>query len=323
MSRRVARVAGVLLRGSRTSRLLEEALALRRELGEPVAAARVELALARLSGARLEAERIERELRKLGFRDTAGRTAGVLMAAGSEGPAPLTLQTLGGFRVIRQGIPVPAEAWKSKKARDLLKILAARRGRPVARDALIEALWPDEDPGKTGNRLSVALSTSRSVLDPEREHSPDHFVVSTDGALRLSLEAVELDIESFLATAQEGLRSTEDPLPMLELAEAAYTGDFLEEDRYEDWAIPLRNEARAVYIDVLRKLAETTGVAKYFLRIIDRDPYDEPAHLGLVAALQARGAHGEARRAYRAYASRMQEIGTEPASFPAPALSPA
>ena len=309
--------------GTPDTSLLEEALALRRELGEPVAAARIELALARLSGARLEAERIERELRKLGFRDTAGRSAGVLMAAGSEGPAPLTLQTLGGFRVLRQGIPTPAEAWKSKKARDLLKILAARRGRPVARDALIEALWPDEDPGKTSNRLSVALSTLRSVLDPEREHPPDHFVVSTDGALRLSLEAVGLDVESFLATAQEGLRSAEDQVPMLELAEAAYTGDFLEEDRYEDWAIPLRDEARAVYIDVLRKLAETTGAARYFLRIIDRDPYDEPAHLGLIAALQARGAHGEARRAYRAYFSRMQEIGTEPASFSPQALSAA
>ena len=110
---------------------------------------------------------------------------------------------------------------------------------------------------------------------------------------------------------------------MLELAEAAYTGDFLEEDRYEDWAIPLRDEARAVYVDVLRKLAETTGAARYFLRIIDRDPYDEPAHLGLVAALQAQGAHGEARRAYRVYVSRMQEIGTEPASFSPRALSPA
>ena len=91
--------------GTPDTSLLEEALALRRELGEPVAAARIELALARLSGARLEAERIERELRKLGFRDTAGRAAGVLMAAGSEGPAPLALQTLGGFRVLRQGVP--------------------------------------------------------------------------------------------------------------------------------------------------------------------------------------------------------------------------
>ncbi len=306
--------------------LLEEALALRRELGEPVAARRVELALARLSGARLEAERVERELRKLGFRDTNGRGAGVLMAAGTDGPAALALQTLGGFGVLRQGEPVPPEAWKSKKARDLLKMLAARRGKPVARDQVIEALWPEEDPSVTGNRLSVALSTLRSVLDPDRNLGQDHFVAATDGALRLSLEAVALDVQSFLNTAEVALRAwqsgaPQEAIPQLEIVEEAYTGDFLEEDRYESWAEPLRNEARAVYIDVLRALGESTRAAKYFLRIIDRDPYDEPAHLGLVAALQARGAHGEARRAYGAYAARMRELSTEPAPFPAAALS--
>jgi DNA-binding SARP family transcriptional activator len=172
----------------------------------------------------------------------------------------------------------------------------------------------------------VALSTLRSVLDPARSLAQDHFVVAVDGAIRLSLDAVELDVESFLETAESGLRARrsglqEEALPLLELAEAAYSGDFLEEDRYEDWAEPLRNEARAVYVDILRALAETTGAAKYFLRIIERDPYDEPAHLGLVAALQAAGSHGEARRAYRTYVARMQEISTEPAAFPAPALT--
>ncbi len=116
--------------------------------------------------------------------------------------------------------------------------------------------------------------------------------------------------------------SPQEAIPQLEIAEEAYTGDFLEEDRYESWAEPLRNEARTVYIDVLRALAESTRAARYFLRIIDRDPYDEPAHLGLVAALQARGAHGEARRAYGAYVSRMRELCTEPALF-AQALNPA
>jgi DNA-binding SARP family transcriptional activator/tetratricopeptide (TPR) repeat protein len=300
--------------------LLEEALALRRDLGEPVAAAQVELALARLSGTRLEAERAERELRKLGFRDTEGRAAGVLMAAGTDGPSTLAVQTLGGFRLLRYGEPVPPEAWKSKKARDLLKMLVARRGAPVARDQVIEALWPDEDPGRTGNRLSVALSTLRSVLDPDRTLAQDHYVVAADGALRLAVEDIELDVEWFLRTAEAGLRApASDALQLLELAEAAYTGDFLEEDRYEDWAEPLRNEARTLYLDVLRALAETTGSAKYLLRIIERDPYDEQAHLGLVAALQAAGSHGEARRAYRTYVSRMQEIGAEPAQF---ALSP-
>lgn len=306
--------------------VLEEALGIWRDLDAPVAAARVELALARLSGATFDAERAERELRRLGVRDTTGRAAGVLMAAGTEGPAALAVQTLGGFRVLRDGLPVPPEAWKSKKTRDLLKILAARRGRPVARDEIIEALWPDEDPSRTGNRLSVALSTLRSAIDRERTQPPDHFVSAADGALRLSLDAVELDVESFLTTAQTGLRlwssgSGDEALPLLELAEAAYTGDFLEEDRYEDWAEPLRNEARAVYIEVLRALADATKASKYFLRIIDRDPYDESAHLGLVTALEAAGSRGEARRAYRTYLSRMQQIGAEPASFPAAALS--
>jgi ATP/maltotriose-dependent transcriptional regulator MalT/DNA-binding SARP family transcriptional activator len=306
--------------------LLEEALALWRELGAPVAAKRVELALARISGAKLEAERVERELKALGVRDTTGRAASVLMAAGAVEGAPLVIQTLGGFGVLRHGEPMPPEAWKSRKARELLKILAARRGKPVARDELIEALWPEEDPTRTGNRLSVALSTLRSVLDPQRTHGPDHFVGAGDGALRLSLESVELDVESFLDVAEQGLRAwrsgaREDALPLLELTEAAYTGDFLEEDRYEDWAEALRNEARAVYVEVLRALAEATRSSKYFLRIIDRDPYDEPAHLALVEALEESGAHGEARRAYGTYVARMQEIGAEPATFPAPALS--
>ena len=306
--------------------LLEEALALRRELGEPVASARVELALARTTGAGLEVERLERELRKLGFRDTAGRAAGVLMAAGNESVAALVVQTLGGLRVIIHGDPVPPDAWRSKKARDLLKMLAARRGRPVPREALIEALWPEEDPDRTGNRLSVALSTLRSVLDPDRRHGQDEYVTAADGALRLSLGAVELDVDSFLRTAESGLRawrsgSREDALSLLELAETGYSGDFLEEDRYEDWAEPLRDEARAVYVDVLRALGEATGASNYFLRIIERDPYDEQAHLGHVDALEGTGSHGEARRAYRTYVFRMQEIGAEPAPFPTPALS--
>src|SRR4029453_14266575 len=59
----------------------------------------------------------------------------------------------------------------------LLNQSVARRGRPVSRDALIEALWPEEDPALCANRLSVALSTLRGVLDPERGFAADHFVV--------------------------------------------------------------------------------------------------------------------------------------------------
>ena len=45
-------------------------------------------------------------------------------------------------------------------------------------------------------------------------------------------------------------------------------------------------------------------------------PYDEGAHLGLVAALVAAGRHGEARRRYGFYAAKMEEIAVEAAPFP-------
>lgn len=86
--------------------------------------------------------------------------------------ADVAVRSLGALSVCRGGEVVSAGEWQSRKARDLLKILVSRRGRPATRDALIEALWPEQDPSRTPNRLSVALSTARAVLDPERRFAP-------------------------------------------------------------------------------------------------------------------------------------------------------
>jgi hypothetical protein len=71
---------------------------------------------------------------------------------------------------------------------------------------------------------------------------------------------------------------------LLHAAEAAYTGDFLEEDPYEDWATELREEARLTYVQVAIVLAMHTSDAgehvtasRYCLRILERDQYNEPA----------------------------------------------
>jgi DNA-binding SARP family transcriptional activator len=177
----------------------------------------------------------------------------------------------------------------------------------------------------------VALSTIRSVLDPEKRFGPEHFVSADRSAIRLDLANVSVDVEMFLAQAAEGLalrrdgRAAEAAGP-LAAAEAAYAGDFLEEDADESWAVGLREEARATYLAVARVLAEDAaasgdqdGAARYLLRILERDLYDEQAHLGLVSSLVAAGRHGEARRRFRAYCSRMDEIGVESTPFPSAA----
>ena len=86
--------------------------------------------------------------------------------------APLSISTLGLFALARGGSRVDRREWQSKKARDLLKLLITRRGRPALRDWLMEALWRGQDPGLLSNRLSVALSTLRGVLDPDHRCAP-------------------------------------------------------------------------------------------------------------------------------------------------------
>ena len=313
---------------------LEEAVAIWRAIGDSVGQAKAELAAARLSArtGSLREEGARRRLRQLGVRESAAGAAGLLMALGPERPASLAIRTLGGFQVLRQGKPVALAEWQSKKARDALKLLIARRGRPTPRDALLETLWPEENPAKSGPRLSVALSTVRSVLDPSHASAPDHFLVSDGDAVRFDLNHVDVDIERFLDGVEVALRAEgPEATELLEAAESAYAGEFLEEDAYEEWAAALREEARAAYVAAAGALAaqsasngDNAAAARYRLRILERDPFDEEAHLGLVTALSAARAHGEARRAYRRYVARMEEIDVEPAPFPntTAALSP-
>jgi DNA-binding SARP family transcriptional activator/exonuclease VII small subunit len=306
---------------------LEQAIGIWQEIGSSLREAKASLALARLTGDDHAEELAARRLHRLGVR-TAGPPAGLLSSLPAADPAPVRIHTLGGFTLLRHGTPVPGSEWQSKKARDLLKLLVCRRGRPTTRDALIEALWPDDDPAKTTNRLSVALSTIRTLLDPEHDFPPDHFVSTGKDTVALALGNVLTDIEHFLADAQAGLELQKTQAPtegryLLEAAETAYRGDFLEEDIYHDWAAPLREEARAAYIATARALADLAAntddhdtAIRYRLRILERDPYDEQAHLELVTHLTNARGHGEARRAYQTYTNRMEQIGVEPAPMP-------
>jgi DNA-binding SARP family transcriptional activator len=243
--------------------------------------------------------------------------------------ARLSVRVLGGFAVIRSGRPVPISEWKSRKARDVLKILITRHGAPVTRDELIEWLWPDQaSDGSAGQLLSVALSHLRRVLDPARASAADRFVTAERQAVALRVDELDVDLQAFVRDARLGLAHVEDGRPddaatALEAAEARYSGDLLPEDLYADWAIAPREKARGLYVRVASALADLAGgngdpglAGRYLMRAVAVEPYDEGAHLGLVRALDADGRRSDARRAYQAYVGRMAELEVEPAPYP-------
>ena len=306
--------------------LLVEARDMWRSMGEPAGEARAAIALARRTDGPAAAQLVDEAtviVQRLGARSLADAIDDTRRHLERLDTTPVRVVTLGGFRVFRDGEPIPPTAWQSRKARDLLKLLASRVGRPTPREQLCEALWPDEPAERRPSRLSVTLSTLRGVLDPTRAHDADAFVAADRENVWLDLTAAELDVARFLTAAQCALSASPPSVDELTAAEARYSGEFLDDDPYVDWAVGIREEGRALYLRVARRLAEQLDAAgeleragHLYLRLLQRDPYDEAAHLALVRVLDRAGHRGEARRAYRAYSARMAELDVEPAAYP-------
>ncbi len=309
---------------ARAETALDEALSLWRAGGAGPDGDRMEVLIGRLDGADREARRRGREaaerLQRLGVTQVAGRRLG-------EDPVgrPVAVQVLGRFEVTVGGRPVTLKAWKSRQARTLVKVLAARRGRPVSRGELCEVLWPDDDPAKTSHRLSVLLTTVRGVLDPDKAWPPDRYVASDARGVWLDLRRVGIDAVDLIAEAEHGAmlmadERAEEARTACAAADRLYAGEAFEDEPYEDWAatdwaLALKEETRAAWLRSLRHLAtlatqqgRSNDASALLVRLLGVDPYDERVHRGLVRNLVRAGRHGEARRAFDRWSEAMASV---------------
>lgn len=307
--------------GARVHAALREALAIWTDAGAEVEAARIACLIGDLRSASTD----DRLAALIAAETLAavGAVRPVAPAVDRAGTA-VAIRVFGRFEVLLDGVAVPAGQWQSRKARDLLRILVARRGRPVSRDELSELLWPDDRPDRTGHRLSVLLSIVRGVFDPCRALAVDHYLVADQSSVVLNVHRIDIDVESFLAEVSHGRGLRErgadtQAYTLLAAAEARYRADVFEDEPYADWALPLREQARAAYVHALRLLASTAGAlgdpaaaTAYLLRLLTLDPYDEGAYAALVRTHSNAGQHGEAQRAYRRYRKAMTDIGVRP-----------
>jgi DNA-binding SARP family transcriptional activator len=311
----------VVSESPRARAALREALSIWAGGGARPDAARIEVLIGRLPDAdgaeRSAARDAVRDLRRFGL-VVPGRRADSGQASGIVG-----IEVLGPFTVTVDGADVPLTAWRSKQARTLIKILAAHRGRVVTRDRLCDLLWPDDDPARTGHRLSVLLATVRTVLDPTKAWPLDRYIAADQGGVRLDLRAVVVDAERLLADAAHAAelldrRDTDAAREVLAHVDALHRGEAFE-DEVAEWTDGLREDVRAAWGRSVRRLAnlqlregrgpEALGL---FTRLLGIDPYDEQVHRRLVTGLVRAGRHGEARRAFDRWQLAMREIDAPP-----------
>jgi len=218
-----------------------------------------------------------------------------------------------------------AGEWLGQRAGQVLKYLVCERNRVVHAEEMAEALWPGA--GRQGlNSVRHFVHQLRDRLEPERaRRAPSSFVVAVRGGYAINRRHVQIDADEFERLSQDGLTAAERAetdlaRAALEAAAALYTGDFLADEPYAEWAYDERNRLRGLAGRGLRALARITVVegdlpaaALHLERLAALEPFDGDVHRDLFAVWLAQGRRTEAARGFAAFRMRvLREFGEEP-----------
>jgi DNA-binding SARP family transcriptional activator len=227
--------------------------------------------------------------------------------------APVLICVLGTFRVIARGRAIRLKP--GGKAQLLLERLALETRQGVAREQVLETLWPDADLGLAGQNLNTLVYSLHRALGPALGgQSPVRYA---DGTYRLNADrGVSVDIGAFEEAADHGDRAAragddKTALASYRAAKAVYLGDLVPTSDVRH--LMERERLRGRYLAVLGRLAELRfnegdleGALSTTLDVIARDPCREDAHRLAMRAYNRLGQRSQALRQYRLCADVLQ-----------------
>lgn len=222
-------------------------------------------------------------------------------------PPGLIVYCLGPFQVYQDDQLI--ENWPSSKGKSVLKYLVTHHEHPIGKEVLMDLFWPDAQPDSARNNLNVAIYSLRQALHQARTDF-SHVLFQDDCYLLNPELRIWVDVEVFMqhcSAAQRLEQQKQSALAMHEYqaAEVLYQGEFLEEDRYEDWLLPQRQHLQETYLNLLDRLS------RYYLnqgahsacvavcgKMLAVDPGWEEAHRRLMRCYSRQGQRHLALRQY-------------------------
>ena len=209
-----------------------------------------------------------------------------------------------------------------RKALALLCYLLTRPRFSAARDQVLDALWPDQDPEQSVNSLHQTAYYLRRVFEPNfsEDLSPGYLNHNPE-MLWLDTELVD-SRSSACRRLLDRLRRPPAPDEVDELS-GAYRGPFALDFAYEDWASPYRETLHAHYLETLERAIQTDieeGQVERAMvlsrRVLEVDPEVDEIERTLLGLYRATGAHAAAAEQYGHYAATMRrDFGAEPPSL--------
>ena len=238
----------------------------------------------------------------------------------------LTINMLGPVEIVRDPArPFAADAWTTRRARDILCFIASRRHHRAAKDTIIDTFWTEDNIETVEKNFHPTVSHIRKALN-SKQPLKQNFIIYRDGDYQLNPEfSYRIDTEAFERLINDGetARRERDYARCIETYEQAvdlYRGEFMQ-GSYEAWVDEQRSYYREQYLRMLESLA---GVAEkkqewprsmdLAQRILREDPFREDIHCMLMRGQAALGNRVAVKEQYETLRALLQkELGVEPA----------
>ncbi|RLT40554.1 MAG: transcriptional regulator, partial [Chloroflexi bacterium] len=236
----------------------------------------------------------------------------------------IQITTFGTLQVVRDGQEVDESAWRTRQARQLLKVLVTERPRPVATDRLIDLLWPGSGIDSAATTLRSAINALRNVLQPDRPNrAPSRYIhTQSPGYAYRTHPDIWLDVEVFESLLRQAEKSSQPDQKqrLLEEATALYKDDYLISDPYADWVKSERERLRELYFHALLTLADLYSRAGNYSeaislarRVLSKDEVRENAYQSLMRYQAESGDSAAALITYERCRSILgEELGADP-----------
>lgn len=238
----------------------------------------------------------------------------------------LTINMLGPVEVFRdRARPFAADAWTTKRAREILCFIAARRHRRASKDVIIDTFWGEADFEVVEKNFHPTISHIRKALN-SRQPLKQNFLLYRDGDYHLNPDfTYRIDTEEFDRLVSEGEAArqrgeVERCGGLYEEAVALYRGDFME-NSYDEWVEEQRAHYRERYTRALEALVGAAQEAREWSRslhlaqqILQHDSFREDVHCMIMRSHAALGSRMAVKEQYENLRSLLRkELGVEPA----------
>jgi PAS domain S-box-containing protein len=234
--------------------------------------------------------------------------------------APLAVQLLGQFRVLRDGVEIPTNAFGGRHVRQFVQLLVTRRGVVVPRSALSGPLWPT-----MGSSPSVAAGLSVLASRARRALADPTLIVSRAGGYLFAAERrCVVDTEIFQRWVRAGRLAAaagnhSAALQAYRSALALWSGEpLLEVDG--EWARTYRQRMQRLRLECLEGMAASgpqTGQPTVALAFAEEaaalEPERDEVLVLLMTALAQVGSPADAIDRYETWRARLaEEKGLDP-----------